>query len=47
MTLEQVEKEILTQWLRKHDGNRTLVAEKLGLSRRTIQRKIKDYGLPF
>jgi transcriptional regulator with PAS, ATPase and Fis domain len=46
-TLEQVEKETLSQMLQRHNGNRTLVAEKLGISRRTIQRKIKDYQLPF
>jgi len=46
-TLEELEKEILIQLLRRHDGNRTLVADKLGISRRTIQRKIKEYGLPF
>ena len=47
MTLEQVEKEVLAQRLRACDGNRTLVADQLGISRRTIQRKIKDYGLPY
>ena len=46
-TLEELEKDILGQLLRKHHGNRTLVADKLGISRRTIQRKIKHYGLPF
>lgn len=47
MTLEQIEKKILEETLRKNDGNRSLTAEQLGLSRRTIQRKIQDYGLPF
>jgi len=46
-TFEQLEKETLSQMLQRHRGNRTLVAEKLGISRRTIQRKIKDYQLPF
>lgn len=46
-TLEAIERETLTHMLQRHEGNRTLVAEKLGLSRRTIQRKIKDLGLPF
>ena len=41
------EKEILLQLLRRHKGNRTIVADKLAISRRTIQRKIKDYRLPF
>ncbi|MEI6970596.1 MAG: sigma-54 dependent transcriptional regulator [bacterium] len=47
MTFAGMEKEILLASLRKHEGNRTLAAEKLGISRRTIQRKIKEYGLPF
>ena len=47
MTLDQYERELLSQTLKRYDGNRTLVAEKLGISRRTIQRKIKDYNLPF
>ncbi|MDA0990036.1 MAG: sigma-54 dependent transcriptional regulator [Verrucomicrobia bacterium] len=46
-TLEAMEKEILTQLLQRHSGNRTLVADKLGIARRTIQRKIKDYDLPY
>ena len=45
MSLEEMEKEILVQMLRRHAGNRTLVADKLGISRRTIQRKIKDYRM--
>ena len=47
MTLEQLECEILAQALRRYQGNRTLTADKLGISRRTIQRKIKEHGLPF
>ena len=46
-TLEEIEKKILEDALRKNGGNRSLTAEQLGLSRRTIQRKIQDYGLPF
>lgn len=47
MTLDDIEKEVLRQTLVRNEGNRTLTAEQLGLSRRTIQRKIKDYQLPF
>lgn len=47
LTLEQIEKKILEESLRKNGGNRSLTAEQLGLSRRTIQRKIQDYQLPF
>lgn len=46
-TMEEMEKEILAQVLKRYDGNRTLAADKLGISRRTIQRKIQDYELPF
>ena len=45
MTLEQLERAILVNTLRRYQGNRTLTAERLGLSRRTIQRKIKEHGL--
>ena len=47
MTLDEIEKKILEEALRRNGGNRSLTAEQLGLSRRTIQRKIQDYGLPF
>lgn len=47
MTLAEMEGEIIRQALRRNQGNRTLTAEELGLSRRTIQRKIKEHGLPF
>ncbi|MDR0993015.1 MAG: sigma-54 dependent transcriptional regulator [Verrucomicrobiota bacterium] len=47
MTLEEIEKQILETALRKNHGNRSLTAEQLGLSRRTIQRKIQEYNLPF
>lgn len=47
MSMADMEKEILHQMLSRCLGNKTIVAEKLGLSRRTIQRKIKDYALPF
>lgn len=47
ITLADAEKAILLETLKKCEGNRTISAERLGISRRTIQRKIKDYGLPF
>ncbi len=47
LTLEEIEKKILEDTLRRNRGNRSLTADQLGLSRRTIQRKIQDYGLPF
>ncbi len=47
MTLEQLERAILMKTLQRYQGNRTLTAERLGLSRRTIQRKVKEHGLPY
>ena len=44
-TLEQLERAILLKTLQRYQGNRTLTAERLGLSRRTIQRKVKEHGL--
>ncbi len=46
-TLAELEREILRQMLARHEGNRTLTAERLGLARRTIQRKIQEHRLPF
>jgi DNA-binding NtrC family response regulator len=47
MTFAEMEKQILVEMLKRHEGNRTLVADKLGISRRTIQRKVQEYGLPY
>jgi len=47
MTLEQLERAVLEARLRQNNGNRTLTADQLGLSRRTIQRKIKEHNLPY
>jgi len=47
LTLAEIEKRVLKLSLERCQGNRTLTAEKLGLSRRTIQRKIKEHNLPY
>jgi DNA-binding NtrC family response regulator len=47
MTLDQIERAVLETRLQQNAGNRTLTADQLGLSRRTIQRKIKEHNLPF
>ncbi len=47
MTMAAIEKEVLLQVLRRNKGNRHLTAQELGLSTRTILRKIKEYNLPF
>jgi len=47
MTLDQLERAVLETRLQQNAGNRTLTADQLGLSRRTIQRKIKEHNLPY
>jgi len=47
MPLAEIERQALLQSLERHTGSRNLAAEELGLSTRTIQRKIKEYDLPF
>lgn len=41
----QVEKEIIQETLKKFGGNRTLTAEALNISRKTLFNKMKKYGL--
>lgn len=36
---------LILKVLEECDNNRTLAAEKLGISRRTLQRRLKDYGI--
>jgi len=43
MTLKEMEKEMILSTLRKVDGNRTRAARILGVSRQTLQNKLKDY----
>ncbi|MDD3276676.1 MAG: sigma-54 dependent transcriptional regulator [Kiritimatiellales bacterium] len=43
-TLEELEKRAIRQALKEAEGNRTHAAEKLGISRRTLHRKIVEYG---
>jgi DNA-binding NtrC family response regulator len=45
MTLDQMEQEAIRQTLTLSGGNRTRAAEMLGISRRTLQRKIKELGI--
>lgn len=41
----KVEKEIIQKFLRKNDNNRTLTAEALKISRKTLFNKMKAYGI--
>jgi DNA-binding NtrC family response regulator len=43
-TLEELEKQAIAQALKTAGGNRTRAAEQLGISRRTLHRKIAEYG---
>ncbi len=45
MNLEATEKQLIIKALKETKGNRTAAAEKLGISRRTLHRKINEYRL--
>jgi two-component system response regulator HydG len=44
-SLKEMEKAMITRTLQETDGNRTRAAEILGISRRTLQLKLKEYGV--
>ena len=44
-SLEQLERDLIRQTLRSCHGRRKAAAEQLGISERTLYRKIKEYGL--
>jgi two-component system, NtrC family, response regulator AtoC len=44
-TLEEVERIHIERTLKAHNGNRTHAADELGISRATLIKKIKEYGL--
>jgi DNA-binding NtrC family response regulator len=43
--VHDAEKELIIRALKETDGNRTLAAKKVGMSRRTLHRKLKTYNL--
>lgn len=45
-TLEEVERDMITHALADCGGRRKAAADRLGISERTLYRKIKEYGLP-
>ena len=45
MTVEEAERQLIVQALKETDGNRTKAAQKIGISRRTLHRKLKEYKL--
>lgn len=44
-SLEEMERKSIKSVLNKNNGNRRLAAKQLGISERTLYRKIKEYGL--
>ncbi len=45
LSLEEKEKELITKALEKYNGKRKMAAGELGISERTLYRKIKEYDL--
>jgi transcriptional regulator with PAS, ATPase and Fis domain len=45
--LESMEEQMIIKALERTGGHRTLAAEQLGISRRTLSRKLKEYNIDF
>jgi transcriptional regulator of acetoin/glycerol metabolism len=45
LTVKEAEKQLLIRALKETKGNRTLAAKKIGVSRRTLHRKLHTYNL--
>lgn len=45
ITLEEMEKKFISDSIRKHNNNMSVVAGKLGITRQTLYNKIRKYGL--
>jgi transcriptional regulator with PAS, ATPase and Fis domain len=45
LSLEDREKELIQKALEKHRGKRKYAAQELGISERTLYRKIKEFNL--
>ncbi len=45
LSLSEQEKELIVKSLEKHNNKRKLAADELGISERTLYRKIKEYGI--
>ena len=46
-SLQEMERELIENTLRRFGGNKRKTAKSLQISERTLYRKIKEYGLPF
>jgi DNA-binding NtrC family response regulator len=45
LSMPEAEKQLIIRALKDTNGNRTLAAKKLGLSRRTLHRKLHEYQI--
>jgi two-component system response regulator HydG len=45
LSVKEAEKQLLIRALKETDGNRTLAAKRIGMSRRTLYRKLHAYQL--
>jgi len=45
ITLEEAEKQIILATLKQNRGNRTQTADVLGIGRKTLHRKLHEYGV--
>ena len=45
LSLKEAEKQLIIHALKECEGNRTGAAKKLGISRRTLHRKLHEFGL--
>jgi len=45
LTVKEAEKQLIIRALKESGGNRTLAAKKLGMSRRTLHRRLHEHGL--
>jgi len=45
ITLEEMEKKLIAESIKKHDNNLSVVASKLGITRQTLYNKLKKYDL--
>ncbi|MCA1960417.1 MAG: sigma-54 dependent transcriptional regulator [Desulfomonile sp.] len=45
MTIKEMERELILKTLEENDSNRSRTARILGITRRTLQHKLKDYGI--
>ena len=45
LSISEVEKDMIAKALERHNGKRKMAAKELGISERTLYRKIKEYDL--